>query len=257
MAQLFEEKADSPLYELFHENSKLSRYDSVLSDTEVQGIMRRLEESLSYPARPSVALPTELTPISLTLGDAIEQRRSVLTFTSGRLSLCDVATLLHCGCGVTSYSRNTADTRGTRAAPSAGALYPLEIYVHSSVVEGLAPGLHHYNPVRHELRRLRGEDLTAKIAESIVYEETARTASLQLFITAIFPRTWFKYGERGYRFALLEAGHVAQNVSLVAAAMGLGSVTLGGYYDREIDELLQLDGVTQSTIYMMAVGTQD
>jgi SagB-type dehydrogenase family enzyme len=84
--------------------------------------------------------------------------------------------------------------------------------------------------------------------------ELAQGASLIIFLTAIFERSTFKYGERGYRFILLEAGHVAQNLNLVANALGLGCANIGGYFDREIDDLLELDGVTHSTIYMIAIG---
>lgn len=75
-----------------------------------------------------------------------------------------------------------------------------------------------------------------------------------VFITAIFERSVFKYGDRGYRFIFLEAGHVAQNMNLVCAALGLGCVNIGGFFDREIDDLLDLDGITHSTLYMLALG---
>jgi SagB-type dehydrogenase family enzyme len=75
-----------------------------------------------------------------------------------------------------------------------------------------------------------------------------------VFITALFQRSTFKYGPRGYRFAFLEAGHVAQNINLASTAMGLGSVNICGYFDREIDELLGIDGLKHSTIYMIGIG---
>jgi SagB-type dehydrogenase family enzyme len=88
----------------------------------------------------------------------------------------------------------------------------------------------------------------------MVQAEVGRNASLIIFITAIFERSVFKYGDRGYRFIFLEAGHVAQNINLVSNALGLGSVNIGGFFDREIDDFLDLDGVTHSTIYMIAIG---
>jgi SagB-type dehydrogenase family enzyme len=75
-----------------------------------------------------------------------------------------------------------------------------------------------------------------------------------IFVTAMFKRSTFKYGNRGYRFALLEAGHVAQNINLVTTGLGLGSVNICGYFDRQVDDLLDLDGVTHSTIYIIAIG---
>ena len=90
----------------------------------------------------------------------------------------------------------------------------------------------------------------------MVQPDIAYGASLIVFITSIFERSIFKYGDRGYRFILLEAGHVAQNINLVSNALGLGSVNIGGYFDREIDDLLGLDGVAHSTIYMIAIGSR-
>jgi SagB-type dehydrogenase family enzyme len=83
-----------------------------------------------------------------------------------------------------------------------------------------------------------------------------RVSSLIILITAVFERSTIKYGDRGYRFALLEAGHVAQNINLVANALGLGSINLGGYFDRRADDFLGIDGLTHSTIYMAGIGAK-
>lgn len=88
----------------------------------------------------------------------------------------------------------------------------------------------------------------------MVQPDLVARASLIIFITALFERSIFKYGNRGYRFVMLEAGHVAQNLNLVAIALGLKTLNIGGYFDRAIDDFLGLDGVTHSTIYMLAVG---
>ena len=134
-------------------------------------------------------------------------------------------------------------------------LYPLEIYFHSKRITGLAPGLYHYNPARNEVRLLRSGDQTPLIAEGLVEFQSniAYDASVIFFLTALFERSAFKYSTRAYRFILLEAGHVAQNLNLVATGLGLGCLNIGGYYDRVVDRFLALDGVNQSTIYMAAV----
>ena len=102
---------------------------------------------------------------------------------------------------------------------------------------------------------LREGDQTQQIAESLVHFQAnvAYDSSVIFFLTAIFERSTFKYGARGYRFIFLEAGHVAQNFNLVATGLGLGCLNIGGYYDRAVDKLLGLDGVSHSTIYMIAV----
>ena len=81
------------------------------------------------------------------------------------------------------------------------------------------------------------------------------TSALQIFVVAVFERSTFKYADRGYRFAFLEAGHFAQNISLTAAAMQLGTVSIGGYYDRRIDEFLGMNGTDQSVVLALAVGS--
>jgi len=114
--------------------------------------------------------------------------------------------------------------------------------------------LYHYNPIRHELRLLKSRDCTSLFSRAVVQRELVESASLVFFITAIFERTTFKYGSKGYRFVLLEAGHVAQNMVLACTGYGLGSVNICGYFDREIDAFLQIDGVFHSTVYITAVG---
>jgi SagB-type dehydrogenase family enzyme len=146
--------------------------------------------------------------------------------------------------------------RPFRTVPSAGAMYPLEIYFHNAHVEGLKAGLYHYNSAMNHVCILREGDESRGIGAAVVQPQIVHNASLIVFITAMFERTTYKYGDRGYRFVLLEAGHVAQNINLVVNGLGLGCVNLGGYFDRQIDDLLGLDGVTHSTIYMIAVGNR-
>jgi SagB-type dehydrogenase family enzyme len=165
-----------------------------------------------------------------------------------------LANLLHHSYGVTRENADNGFPRPFRIVPSAGALYPLEIFFHSSKVQGLQDGIYHYHPARNCLRQLSPRNESKNIAERLIQPEIALEASVIIFITAIFERSVFKYGDRGYRFVLLEAGHVAQNMNLVGNALGLGCVNLGGFFDREIDDFLGLDGVTHSTLYLIAIG---
>jgi len=144
--------------------------------------------------------------------------------------------------------------RSLRMVPSGGALYPLEIFFYSEHIPNWPAGLYHYDPTRHIVRLLRERRMIHDIADALVQPEIVRGASIILFITAVFERSIFKYGDRGYRFVLIEAGHVAQNLNLVSSAIGLASVNIGGFFDRHIDDSLELDGITTSTIYMVAIG---
>jgi len=165
-----------------------------------------------------------------------------------------LASVLYHAYGVTRTNEGTVFPRPFRTVPSAGALYPLELFFHTVHTEGLNPGLYHYNASQHNVCLLRRADETQRIANALVQPAIARGASVVLFITAMFERTLFKYADRGYRFVMLEAGHVAQNVNLCTSALSLGCVNVGGFRDREIDGFLELDGVMHSTIYLIAIG---
>ena len=246
---------EDQVWELFHENSKLGRHDVGLYGHEILERVKRLHESLPFEGYPAIPLPREAAPLTLSLADAIAARASVRDLRPSSLTLKQVGTLLRQAYGITRENKGNGP-RSFRVVPSGGAMYPLEIFFHSPHIKGLRAGLYHYNPVENQLRLLREGDETEKIAKAMVQTEVARGASLIVFITAFFERSVFKYKDRGYRFVLLEAGHVAQNVNLTATALGLGCVNIGGFFDREIDAFLGLDGVTHSTVYMIAIGKQ-
>jgi SagB-type dehydrogenase family enzyme len=245
---------DDPVWELFHENSKTRRYDASLSNEEIHARMKDLHESLPFVGYPVIELPSSLMPLTSCLDEVISSRISALNMDAYVFTMRELGTLLHYAYGITRDNNGTSSPRPFRTVPSAGALYPLEIFFHSTRIEGLNPGLYHYNATQNNLRLLRAGDETPRISGAMVQSEVVSRASLIIFITAIFERTIFKYRDRGYRFVMLEAGHVAQNITLVAHAMGLGCLNIGGYFDREIDDFLDFDGITQSTVYMGALG---
>lgn len=115
-------------------------------------------------------------------------------------------------------------------------------------------GLYHYNPPQHSLRLLRAGDNSHKLSKGFVEPRIANRVAMLIFIAAMPERTVFQYGERGYRFVLMEAGAVVQNLNLIASSLGLACVNVGEYFDREIDGVLALDGLTISTMYVVAIG---
>jgi SagB-type dehydrogenase family enzyme len=245
---------DTSVWELYHENSKTSRYERGLSPERVALRMRDMYASLSFDQYPELELPQTRAPFSKSLEEALLTRTSARTLAPVPISLAKLAAILHCAYGVTRSNEGTNFPRPFRTVPSAGALYPVEIYFHSSKIDEIPTGLYHYDPSRNAVHRLREENLSAQIASALVEPALAYDASIILFITALFERATFKYGERGYRFTLLEAGHAGQNINLAVNGLGLGSLNIGGFFDRELDELLGLDGVSQSTIYVAAIG---
>lgn len=240
---------EEKLWCLFHENSKVTRSFLALPDDVVAARMRELSEALGYEHYPATRLPDPST-IDASLGEVLRARASARDFQPATISLEELSTLLHHAYAV----NRPGDVRSFRTTPSPGGLYPLELYLHTTRVDGLPSGLHHYHPVRGELRRLHEGDLARDLAACFVQGEIISDATVLVFLTGHFERVTFKYGDRGYRFALLEAGHVAQNLNLAAAGLGLGTVNLGGFFDRELDDVLRLDGVTASTLYAVAIG---
>ena len=185
-----------------------------------------------------------------TFAHALAQRRS-RSGTGNELDVCDLASLLHAGYGVTGGVPRT--NRPLRTAPSGGALYPLELYVVAQRVRGIESALHHYDPLRHGLERLRTLALPDDLSSLTPYGELFASCAAAIVVTGSYWRSRFKYGLRGYRFALLEAGHVAQNVLLAVAALQLSCVPLGGFFDRRVDDLLGIDGVYESSLYLLPI----
>jgi SagB-type dehydrogenase family enzyme len=140
--------------------------------------------------------------------------------------------------------------------PSGGALFPLELYVVCQRVADLAPALCHYDPLQHGLELVRPLEGPEEAAALTPYPGLVVPSAALVIVTAMFWRSRFKYGARAYRFALIEAGHLAQNFLLAAAALRLASTPLGGFYDRRVDTFLGIDGLYEAAVYMLPVGTR-
>ncbi len=136
---------------------------------------------------------------------------------------------------------------------SGGALYPLELYVIALAIDGVEPSVSHYNPFRHSLELLGPVDRKS-VRSTLVDPALADAAGALIVVTALFWRSRFKYGARGYRFSLLEAGHVVQNALLAAAALRLQALPVGGFYDRRLDGLVGADGLDEASVYALLLG---
>ena len=252
---------DGFVWELFHENSKTSMverhpvYGSHPSDTVVVSMMRQLRTVKPYTDRPKLPLPPPV-PDSDGPGFAelAHRRVSARGFGPGGIALDALTSAFAAAFYVTRDNADNDFPRPFRSAPSGGALYPLEVYLHAARVDGLAPGLYHLDPEDESLDVLAVGDHSARLAPCMVQQDLFNTAAATLFLSAVFVRSIFKYGDRGYRFVLLEAGHAAQNVLLSAAATGIGAVPVGGFLDRALDRVLDLDGINESVVYALHLG---
>jgi SagB-type dehydrogenase family enzyme len=196
---------------------------------------------VSISKQQTIDLPLPRLKGTLTLEESLFQRRSVREFTDQQLSLAEVGQLLWAAQGITNPS-------GFRTAPSAGALYPLEVYV-------ITPeAMYQYDPQGHRLIvHLRG-DLRSELYTAALQQEPVLNAPAVFVITAVYQRTEQKYGtERSPRYVQLEAGHATQNLLLQAVALELGAVPIGAFYDDEVRTALSLPD-DQQPLYLIPVG---
>ena len=178
--------------------------------------------------------------LTLKLTDAIRQRRSVRGFQSRELTLNEISTLFWSCQGLT-------DTRGLRAAPSAGATYPLEVYV------ATPQGVFRYLPQGHQMTRTSSRDVRHELAAAGLGQEAIAEAPAVFVITGVLARTQRRYGARAERYVFMEMGHAAQNLHLAATSLGLGSVPIGAFQDEEVARVLNLPGGERPG-YLIPVG---
>jgi SagB-type dehydrogenase family enzyme len=206
----------------------------------------------TYPGARRTPLPGRDFAIDAPLGAVLARRRSVRSYTLRPLPLATLGRLLHACYGIKG-ERDAGEPVYERSAPSAGGLYPLEIYVATQSVEGVDDGIHHYDPRAHELELRRPGLAQPALVHLALDQEMVQGANVVAIITAIPARTMWKYGQRGYRYLWLDAGHLGQNLYLCATAMGLGPVGIGGFYDADLDALLELPA-GEEAFYLVAIG---
>jgi len=180
-----------------------------------------------------IGLPPPVLDRLLTVEAAIRSRRSIREFGPGSVTLEEISQILWAAQGIT-------DQAGYRAAPSAGALYPLEISLVAGNIESLPAGIYRYNPRAHMLDAVAAGDRRVAIAEAALSQRWIADAAAILVIAAVEERTTVKYGRRGVRYVHIEVGHAAQNVYLQAAALGLGTTIVGAFDDAEVMEVAGL-----------------
>ncbi len=187
-----------------------------------------------------INLPKPVLNGSVSIEETIERRRSVRSYSDKDLTLEQVSQLLWAAQGITS-------ARGFRAAPSAGALYPLEVYAVRK------DGLFRYKPQGHRLELISSDDLRQELARAAWGQGFVAQAPLDIVICAVYERVTSKYGKRGIRYTDIEVGHAAENVHLQAIALGLYSVPVGAFNDNSVSSILGLSK-EEDPIYIIPVG---
>lgn len=191
-----------------------------------------------------IKLPEPRFKSNVSLEETLFKRRSIREFSPKPLTLEEVSQLLWAAQGITS-------SWGGRTAPSAGALYPLEIYVVAGNIENLNCGVYKYEPKSHSLIKKLEEDKRMDVWSSAWGQSWVREAPVLFIITAVYERTTQKYGKRGIRYVHMEAGHAAQNILLQATALNLASVPVGAFNDEALKKSLN---IKEDPLYIIAIG---
>lgn len=211
----------------------------------------------TYPGAPRVALPgRDFAALDTPLGALLERRTSWRDFAPTPLPLETLGRLLHASYGVRGVRTLEGERFPHRPTPSAGGLYPLELYVALQHVAGVDDGVYHYDAAAHALELRRPGAAQPRLAEMTLGQAMLADANVVVLISAVFERTMWKYGQRGYRYVWLDAGHVGQNLYLVADALGLGAVAIGGFFDGELHALLGLAEEEERVVYVLGVGNR-
>ncbi len=183
--------------------------------------------------------------------ETIRTRRSGRSYSRKPLDRDSLSMLLKYSCGIVREDEHAR----TRAQPSGGARFPIEIYPFIfSGSEEIPSGIYHYDVKEHMLDVLSQRLFSPDDVAALMRYGFAKDASCAIIMTAVFARTQVKYRERGYRFVLLEAGHIGQNLYLVSNALNLSCCAMGGTNDMEIEKMLEIDGVTESVVYGLLIG---
>lgn len=203
------------------------------------------EEHRMSPAK-TLSLSTPVREGSVSLERALQDRRTRRVFDAKPLTLADVAQLLWAMQGTTAPD-------GGRTAPSAGALYPLEVYVAVGDAQGIAEGIYRYVSAGHELVAVAAGDVREMLAAAALGQQWVAQAAIIFIIGAVEARTTAKYGPRGVRFVHIEVGHTAQNALLQAEALGLNAGVVGAFDGDLVAQALNLPADTQP-IYLIPIG---
>ena len=203
----------------------------------------------TYPNCKTIRLPhPRLTAMDFNY--AIKNRKSIRDFSDKPITIDQLSYLLWVSTGIQRIEHNYE----YRTAPSAGALYPIETYLVVNKVENIPNGIYHYNIRDHLLENLKQGNYGNETAHAALDQEMCNDAAAVFIWTAVFNRSKCKYNQRAYRYIYLDAGHIAENLALASTCLKLGCCHIAALFDDEVNEIIDIDGIEESTIYMTVVG---
>jgi SagB-type dehydrogenase family enzyme len=208
-----------------------------------------------YPGAPRLALPRVVSEPALPLAEVVRRRPASAGFAATPLALAQLGRLLHFANGVTDATQRERKTGRMRAAPSAGALYAGEVYVVAERVRELPPGSYYYDVRQHALVQLERGALLPRAAQALERPAAVARAAALVLLSNVFGRYTWRYAKRGYRYALIDTGHIGENLRLSASSAGLREVPFADFHDDALNDLLGLDGREEAVCALSAIGT--
>lgn len=253
-----------PLYELFHRNSELNsltKYNfsniisSALSDNEFINEISNTKSLYKEVRTIELPIPNPLLT-SLNFFDTILKRRSVRNFSDDSITLEELSTILFYSVGITGEYIETKNYPhiDLKAYPSAGGLYPLDLYILINNVQEIDKGIYYYDESNNSLKLVVKNFDSSRFHEITLSYNLSTEAAFTVYILGELKLTGYKYGDRAYRFMNLEAGHIAQNLYLASTAIGAGAVASGGFLDEEILKLIALNNKDIFVLYEIIIG---
>lgn len=228
--------------------------DSVYDRDTIKQIKRpaiaQVETFKEYPDVPKVELPRSWELAEARITPLLQNRRSLRKYMTEPIKLEELAFMLWASQGITAKSENYS----FRTTPSGGALYPVETYLSANLVEGLPPGLYHFDPRNFCLDQISNDDSAKDVAACCLDQKFMADSAVTFIWSGVLRRCLSKYGNRGMRYVFLDAGHICQNLLVAAEATGNGACPVAAFYDDEMNTLLGLDATEETAIYAAAVG---
>ncbi|MCF8056129.1 MAG: SagB/ThcOx family dehydrogenase [Desulfocapsa sp.] len=228
--------------------------ETVHDRERIKGLRRpaiaQVDTFKKYPEAEKVELPRQWQLKEENISPLLQNRRSLRRYSQEAIPLQDLAFMLWASQGITALSGNYS----FRTVPSGGALYPVETYVSVHAVEGLVTGLYHFDVENFALDRLSGVDSAEAVASACLNQRFMARSATTFLWSGVFRRCMSKYGNRGMRYILLDAGHICQNILMAAEATGNGGCPVAAFFDDEVNALLGLDPAEESVIYAASVG---
>lgn len=238
------------LFEKYHQKSKILTLSKDNLDPAKWPKEWKTVRYKGYGRLQEIILPQPQTFIDKPFSAVLSQRNSGRKFSANPIKLSNLSSLLYYSAGI---NKSDPKNENNRFYPSAGARYPLEVYLIAQNIKNLPKGLYHYYLKNHSLEKLFTFDKfdTGKYFN----QDWIKSAPIIILTTAVFKRTTIKYGDRGYRHILQESGHLGQNIYLLSSILDLSCCAIGGYMDDKLNKLLDIDGLNEAVIYVLAIGT--